>query len=64
MVVIKDVETTNGTKATGLMFVAATGTPLVYRIVDKTPGDTSPLNLSSYGTPVSITVPDEVINLT
>ena len=64
MVVIKDVETANGKKATGLMYVATTGTPLVYRIVDKTPGETSTLNFSSYGKPVSITVPAEAINLT
>lgn len=64
MVVIKDVETTNGKTATGLMYVAAQGTPLVYRIVDKTPGETSTLNFSSYGKAVPITVPAEAINLT
>jgi hypothetical protein len=64
MIVIKDVETTNGKKSTGLMYISAKGTPYVYRIVDNTPGETSTLNFSSYGKPVSITVPAEAINLT
>jgi hypothetical protein len=64
MVVIKDVETANGKKSTGLMYVSARGTPYVYRIVDDTPGETSTLNFTSYGKPVSIVVPAEAINLT
>ena len=64
MIVIKDVETANGEKSTGLMYVSATGTPYVYRIVAHTPGEVSTLNFSAYGKPVSITVPAEAINLT
>jgi hypothetical protein len=64
MIVIKDVETANGKTATGLMYVSAKGTPYVYRIVDDTPGETSTLNFSGYGKPVSITVPAEAVNLT
>jgi hypothetical protein len=64
MIVIEDVETANGKKSTGLMYISAKGTPYVYRIVDNTPGETSTLNFSSYGKPVSITVPAEAINLT
>jgi hypothetical protein len=64
MIVIKDVETANGKRSTGLMYVSATGTPYVYRIVDDTSGETSTLNFNSYGKPVSIVVPAEAINLT
>jgi hypothetical protein len=64
MIVIKDVETADGKRSTGLMYVSATGTPYVYRIVDDTSGETSTLNFNSYGKPVSIVVPAEAINLT
>jgi hypothetical protein len=64
MIVIKDTETANGKKSTGLMYISAKGTPYVFRIVDNSPGEESTLNFSGYGKPVTITVPAEAINLT
>jgi hypothetical protein len=64
MIVVKDVETTDGKKATGLMYISARGTPYLYRIADTSPGEDSTLNFGGYGQAVSITVPAEAINLT
>jgi hypothetical protein len=45
------------------MDVAAKGQPVVYRIVNDTPGEDGALVFSHYGKPVALTVPPEAINL-
>ncbi len=61
VVIVKD--TSNGKRSTGLMYVAAKGQPVVYRIVNDTPGEVGTLVFSPYGKPVALTVPPEAINL-
>ena len=61
--VVKDTVTNNGKKSTGLMYIAAKGTPLVYKIVDDTPGDVSTVVFNHYGKAVTLTVPPNAINL-
>lgn len=63
VVVVKDTVTNNGKKSTGLMYIAAKGTPLVYKIVDDTPGDVSTVVFNHYGKAVTLTVPPNAINL-
>jgi hypothetical protein len=63
VVVIKDTVTTKGKKSTGLMYIGATGPPLVYKIVDDTPGDVSTVVFEHYGKAVALTVPPNAINL-
>ena len=46
VVIVKDTVTANGKKSTGLMYIAAKGPALVYKIVDDTPGDVSTVQRS------------------
>jgi hypothetical protein len=64
VVIVKDTVTTNGRKSTGLMYIAAKGPALVYKIVDDTPGDVSTVVFQHYGKGVTLTVPPNAINLT
>jgi hypothetical protein len=63
VVVVKDTVTNNGKMSTGLMYVAAKGPALVYKIVDDTPGDVSTVVFNHYGQGVTLTVPPNAINL-
>ena len=63
VVVVKDTVTAGGKKSTGLMYIAAKGPPLVYKIVDNTPGDVSTVVFDHYGKAVALTVPPNAINL-
>ncbi len=63
VVVVKDTVTTKGKKSTGLMYIGATGPPLVYKIVDDTPGDVSTVVFNHYRKAVALTVPPNAINL-
>jgi hypothetical protein len=63
VVIVKDTVTNNGKKSTGLMYIAAKGPPLVYKIVDDTPGDVSTIVFNHYGPGVTLTVPPNAINL-
>ena len=64
VVIVKDTVTTDGKKSTGLMYIAAKGPALVYKIVDDTPGDVSTVVFQHYGKGVTLTVPPNAINLT
>jgi len=64
VVIVKDTVTTNARKSTGLMYIAAKGPALVYKIVDDTPGDVSTVVCQHYGKGVTLTVPPNAINLT
>jgi hypothetical protein len=63
VVIVKDTVTANGKKSTGLMYIAAKGPALVYKIVDNTPGDVSTVVFQHYGPGVTLTVPPNAINL-
>jgi hypothetical protein len=63
VVIVKDTVTNNGKKSTGLMYIAAKGPPLVYKIVDDTPGDVSTVVFDHYGPGVTLTIPPNAINL-
>ena len=63
VVVVKDTVTTNGKKSTGLMYIAAKGRPVVYKIVNDTPGEVGTLVFSHYGRALPLTVPPDAINL-
>jgi hypothetical protein len=63
VVIVKDTVTANGKKSTGLMYIAAKGPALVYKIVDDTPGDVSTVVFQHYGPGVTLTVPPNAINL-
>ena len=64
VVIVKDTVTVKGKKSTGLMYIAAKGPALVYKIVDDTPGDVSTVVFQHYGKGVTLTVPPNAINLT
>ena len=64
VVIVKDTVATNGKKSTGLMYIAATGRPVVYKIVNDTPGEVGTLVFSHYGKALPLTVPPDAINLT
>jgi hypothetical protein len=64
VVIVKDTVTTHGKKSTGLMYIAAKGPALVYKIVDDTPGNVSTVVFQHYGKGVTLTVPPNAINLT
>ena len=64
VVVVKDTVTNKGERSTGLMYIAAKGPALVYKIVDDTPGDVSTVVFDHYGSGVTLTVPPNTINLT
>lgn len=63
VVIVKESEVTNGKRATGSMYIAAKGQPIVYRIINDTPGEVSTIVFSHYGKSVSLTVPPNAINL-
>jgi len=63
VVVVKDTVTSNGKRSTGLMYIAATGPALVYKIVNDTPGDVSMVVFDHYGKGATLTVPPNAINL-
>jgi hypothetical protein len=63
VVVVKDTVTNNGKTSTGLMYIAAKGPALVYKIVDDTPGDVSTVVFDHYGKGATLTVPPNAINL-
>jgi hypothetical protein len=63
VVVVKDTVTSKGKKSTGLMYIAAKGPALVYKIVDDTPGNASTVVFDHYGRGATLTVPPNAINL-
>jgi hypothetical protein len=63
IVVVKDTVTNKDRKSTGLMYLAAKGPALVYKIVDDTPSDVSTIVFNHYGNAVILTVPPNAINL-
>jgi hypothetical protein len=63
VVVVKDTVTSNGKTSTGLMYIAAKGPALVYKIVDNTPGNVSTVVFDHYGKGATLTVPPNAINL-
>ena len=64
VVIVKDTVTVKGKKSTGLMYIAAKGPALVYKIVDDTPGNVSTVVFDHYGKGATLTVPPNAINLT
>ena len=64
VVVVKETVVSNGKRSTGSMYIGSTGKPLVYKIVDDTPGHQSTIVFSRYGKAVPLTVPPNAINLT
>jgi len=62
-VIVKDTVTTNGKKSTGPMYIAAVGRPVVYKIVDDTPGEVGTLVFGHDGPALPLTVPPDAINL-
>jgi hypothetical protein len=64
VVVLQETVVTNGKRATGSMYIGSVGKPLVYKIVDNTPGHHSTIVFSHYGKAVPLTVPPSAINLT
>jgi hypothetical protein len=64
VVIVSDTVVSNGKRSTGSMYIAATGRPVVYKIVNDTPGDDSTIVFSHYGKAVALTVPPNAINLT
>ena len=63
VVIVKDTVTNKGKRSTGLMYIAAKGPALVYKIVDDTPGDVSTVVFDHYGRGATLTVPPNAINL-
>jgi hypothetical protein len=63
VVIVKDTVTNKGKKSTGLMYIAAKGPAVVYKLVDDTPGDVSTVVFDHYGKGVTLTVPPNAINL-
>ena len=63
VVIVKDTVRADGKKSTGLMYIAATGKPVVYKIVNDTPGEVSTLVFSHYAKALPLTVPPDAINL-
>jgi hypothetical protein len=63
VVIVKDTVTNKGKKSTGLMYIAAKGPALVYKLVDNTPGDVSTVVFDHYGKGVTLTVPPNAVNL-
>jgi len=63
VVVVKDTVTSKGKTSTGLMYIAAKGPALVYKIVDDTPGNVSTVVFDHYGKGATLTVPPNAINL-
>jgi hypothetical protein len=64
VVVVKETVVSNGKRATGTMYIGSTGKPVVYKIVNDSPGNKSTIVFSHYGKAVALTVPPNSINLT
>jgi hypothetical protein len=64
VVIVSDTATAKGKKSSVRMYISATGKAYVLRIVDQGPDQTTTLDFTSYGKPVSIVTPPEPINLT
>jgi hypothetical protein len=64
VVIVTESVVTNGKKATGSMYIAAKGRPVVYKIVNDTPGEVSTIVFTHYGKAVTLSVPPNAINLT
>lgn len=64
VVVVKETVVSNGKRATGSMYIGATGRPIVYKIVNDSPGNQSTIVFSHYAKAVALTVPPNAINLT
>jgi hypothetical protein len=64
VLIVSDTVVVKGKSSTGHMYVASTGRPIVYKIVDQSPTENGLILFSHYGKPVSITTPPEPINLT
>jgi hypothetical protein len=69
VVIISDTATAKGKKSSVQkssvqMYIAASGTPYVLKIIDRGATQTTTLNFTAYGNPVSISTPPEPINLT
>jgi hypothetical protein len=63
IVIVKETVIANGKRSTGYMYIAAKGQPIVYRIINDTPGDQSTIVFSHYGKAVALAVPPNAINL-
>jgi len=64
VVVVTETVVSNGKHATGYMYIGSTGKPVVYKIVNDSPGNKSTIVFSHYGKAVPLTVPASAINLT
>jgi hypothetical protein len=64
VVIVSDTAKAKGKKSSVKMYIDATGKPYVVRIFDQGPTQSTTLNFTSYGKPVSINTPAEPINLT
>ncbi|HSZ37537.1 MAG TPA: hypothetical protein VK773_10640 [Acidimicrobiales bacterium] len=64
VVVVRETVVSNGKRATGSMYIGATGKPVVYKIVNDSPENQSTIVFSRYGKAVALTVPPNAINLT
>jgi hypothetical protein len=64
VVVVNETVVSNGKRATGSMYIGATGKPIVYKIVNDSPDNQSTIVFSRYGKAVALTVPPNAINLT
>jgi hypothetical protein len=64
VVVVTETVVSNGKRATGSMYIGSTGKPIVYKIVNDSPGNKSTIVFSHYGKAVALTVPPNAINLT
>jgi hypothetical protein len=69
VVIVSDTATAKGKKSSVQkssvqMYIAASGTPYVLKIIDRGATQTTTLNFTAYGNPVSISTPPEPINLT
>ncbi len=64
IVIVKETVVANGKRSTGYMYIAAKGQPVVYKIINDTPGDQSTIVFSHYGKAATLSVPPNAINLT
>jgi hypothetical protein len=63
VVIVADTFSIGGKKTTAQLYVASTGKPIVYRIVDNSSSEKGSIVFSHYGKPVAISTPPEPINL-
>ena len=64
VVVVNETVVSNGQRASGSMYIGATGKPVVYKIVNDSPNNKSTIVFTHYGKAVTLTVPPNAINLT